>query len=105
MRVQFELNDETVEYLDRLREDLHASSRGEVLRHAMAVLRWATTKIKDGYHVVAIKDGVEVAKELSNPLLDALAPRWPAGVSSRKVDLGVRMAGMAEETQKEEIKS
>lgn len=84
MRVQFELNDEAVEYLDQLQKELHASSRGEVLRHAMAVLRWATTKIKDGYHVVAIKEGEEVAKELSNPLLDELAPRWnvAAGAAS-----------------------
>ncbi len=104
MRVQFELNDEAVEYLDQLQKELHASSRGEVLRHAMAVLRWATTKIKDGYHVVAIKEGEEVAKELSNPLLDALAPRWSGGGSIGK-DLGVSMARMAAETQKEQIKS
>jgi hypothetical protein len=75
MRVQFELNDDAVKYLDQLQEDLHASSRGEVLRHAMAVLRWTTDKIRDGYQIRAMKEGDTVAKELSNPLLDQVAPR------------------------------
>lgn len=75
MRLQFELNDEAVQYLDGLKEDLGATSRAEVLRHAMAVLRWATDKVKAGYAVRATKEGEEVEKELSNPLLEQAAAR------------------------------
>jgi hypothetical protein len=83
MRVQFELNDEAVDYLNKLQTELHATSRGEVLRHAIAVLRWSADKIRDGYQILAMKEGESVAKELSNPLLDQVAPREHATVARR----------------------
>lgn len=70
MSALFELNDETLQYLDKLKSDLHATSRGEVLRHAIAVMRWATDKVIDGYQIVAMQEDGGIAKELSNPLLD-----------------------------------
>lgn len=75
MRVQFELNDEAVRFLDQLQKDLSADSRGEVLRNAMAILRWTTDKMMRGYQILAVKEGESVAKELSNPLLDQIASK------------------------------
>jgi hypothetical protein len=72
-RVQFELNEQTLDYLDKLQADLQATTRGEVLRHAIAVLRWSADKIRDGYQILAMKEGENIAKELSNPLLDQVA--------------------------------
>jgi len=69
VRVQFELSDSIIAYLDELKQDLHASSRGEVFKHALAVLRWATDKTTNGYTIVAMKEGEETLKELLNPLL------------------------------------
>lgn len=73
MRVQLELSEDAVHYLDQLQKDLGASSRAETLRNAMAVLRWTADKVTDGYQVLAVKEDEQVAKELNNPLLEQAA--------------------------------
>ena len=40
MRIQFEFSDAAVKELDSLKEILNAKSRGEVVNHALGVLRW-----------------------------------------------------------------
>lgn len=73
MRVQLELNDEAIKYLDAMKEETAAASRTEVIRNAMAILRWAIDKAHRGYKIMAVKEGQEVAKELSMPILEQVA--------------------------------
>ena len=41
----------------------------------MAILRWTTDKMMGGYQILAVKEGENAAKELSNPLLAQIASR------------------------------
>lgn len=75
MRVQLELNDEAVNYIDKMKQDTAAASRAEVVKNAMAIFRWAIDKAQHGYRIVAVKEGETVAKELSMPVLEQIAER------------------------------
>lgn len=75
MRVQLELNDDAVEYIDAMKEETGSASRAEVMKNAMAILRWAIDKARQGYRIIAVKEGEEVAKELSMPVLEQIAKR------------------------------
>lgn len=55
-RVQFILPDQTVEELDRLKKQLGASSRTEVLKIAIEVLHWAMTHRAKGEEIAAVGD-------------------------------------------------
>ena len=74
MSVTFEFPDEAIRYLDETRQILGTSaSRGETLRHALAILRWTAEKVGSGCTILAVTGDGEVGKQLSNPLLDSLA--------------------------------
>lgn len=73
MRVQFDMADEAVAYLDDIKEKTGATSRAEVLRNSIAALQWLVEKAEDGFTIVAAKEGEKVAKELSMPILQDAA--------------------------------
>jgi hypothetical protein len=73
MSVVFELNQDSLRYLEELKIRCGASTRAEVLRNAMAIMSWAVDKTRAGYQILAVAENEETAKELSNPLLDRAA--------------------------------
>lgn len=75
MRVQLEFNEQAVRYLDDMKARTGAVSRAEVMKEALAILHWAIDKATDGYTILAVKEGSEVAKELSMPVLEATRVR------------------------------
>lgn len=64
MRIQFEFSDDAVKELDALKSKLNAKHRGEVVNHAIGVLKWLvkeqrveskiTVKRKDGSNVEVV---------------------------------------------------
>ena len=54
-RVQLDFSKEALEVLDGLVDKLNASSRAEVVRHALAVLVWMHNKqVQENFQIVAI---------------------------------------------------
>ena len=72
MRVQLDLDREAVEFLDTMMARAGVRSRSEILRHSLALLYWAIEKREQGYSIMAVKEGSDVAKELSMPALDQI---------------------------------
>jgi len=46
-RIQFDIAIDTLEEIDDIQKKLHLSSRGEVIRNAIAVLKWVTKELID----------------------------------------------------------
>jgi hypothetical protein len=85
MSVVIEFGRRATRFLDNLRDRLGKPRRGEVVRHSLAVLSWATRNIEDGRTIVAVKEiegGRREEIELSNPLLDKLRARATTPSSS-----------------------
>lgn len=55
-RVQFIFPDQTIEELDRLKEQMGASSRTEVLKTAIELMHWAMTRLAKGEEIAAVGD-------------------------------------------------
>lgn len=72
MRVQFELDNDAVKYIDDIKKDVMAHSRAEVVKNALAIFRWAIDKVGQGYRIVAINESESLAKELSLPIFDQM---------------------------------
>lgn len=67
-RVQLDFSKDALKELDILQEKLHATSRAEVIRNALGVLKWATNHIIEGNKIVVEKkDGERV--EVNFPFL------------------------------------
>jgi metal-responsive CopG/Arc/MetJ family transcriptional regulator len=73
MRIQFEFSDNAVKELDTLREALNAKSRGEVINHAIGVLRWLV-KEKQENHKIIIEKNDNSRMEVIFPQLESLRP-------------------------------
>lgn len=52
-RVQFDFSEEAFAELNALQARLGAPSRAEVVRNALALLRWTCDKLADDYQIVA----------------------------------------------------
>jgi hypothetical protein len=59
-RLQFDFSDESLKMFDALAEDLDASTRAEVLRHALRVYSWLVRKAKDGSDLNLSSDDIKV---------------------------------------------
>jgi len=71
MRIQFEFSDEAVKELDTLKSKLNVRYRGEVLNHAIGVLKWLVNERKrDSQIVVKRPDGTMV--EVVFPQVESL---------------------------------
>ncbi|MCK4392837.1 hypothetical protein KAX17_08015 [Candidatus Bipolaricaulota bacterium] len=55
-RVQFIFPDQTIEELDRLKEQMGASSRTEVLKTAIELMHWAMARLAKGEKIAAVGD-------------------------------------------------
>jgi hypothetical protein len=55
-RAQFILPDQTIGKLDRLKRQMGASSRTEVLKTAVELLNWAVSHLARGEEIAAIGD-------------------------------------------------
>ena len=67
-RVQLDFSEEAFAELNELQEKLNASSRAEVVRNALGVLRWVTNHLLEGDKIfVERKDGTH--SEVEFPFL------------------------------------
>lgn len=73
MRVQFDMSNDAVAYIDDVKAKTGAASRADVLRSAIAALTWLVEKAETNHAVIAVKRGQddEPPKELAMPILDA----------------------------------
>lgn len=55
-RVQFIFPEQTIEKVDRLKEQMGASSRTEVLKTAIELLHWAMARRAKGEEIAAVRD-------------------------------------------------
>lgn len=55
----FSFDPKIVKLIDKLQEDLHASSRSEVLRRAITLLKLSMDAEKNGAELIIKKDGYE----------------------------------------------
>ena len=67
-RVQLDFSEEAFNELNQLRENLNASSRAEVVRNAIGVLRWVTSHLRAGNKIVVEKKDGKLA-EVDFPFL------------------------------------
>ena len=51
-RVQLDFSEAAFNELNRLQEELEASSRAEVVRHALATLRWFVSEVSKGNRIL-----------------------------------------------------
>jgi metal-responsive CopG/Arc/MetJ family transcriptional regulator len=54
-RVQLDFSEEALHELNDLQKKLHASSRAEVVRNALGVLRWVTNHLNAGDKIIVEK--------------------------------------------------
>ncbi len=68
-RVQLDFSEEALQELVRLQKALNATSRAEVIRNALGVLRWATRHLKEKDKIIVERqsDGKQV--EVDFPFL------------------------------------
>jgi hypothetical protein len=62
-RVQLDFPEEAFKELNALQERLGASSRAEVVRSALALLRWSCDKLDDDYQIIAVSKDQSVVVE------------------------------------------
>jgi hypothetical protein len=65
-RVQFIFPDQTIEKLDRLKGQMGASSRTEVLKTAIELLSWVMLHLDRGEKIAAVKDN-EISETIAIP--------------------------------------
>jgi metal-responsive CopG/Arc/MetJ family transcriptional regulator len=65
-RVQFIFPEQTIEKLDRLKEQMGASSRTEVLKIALELLHWAVARLARGEEIAAVRDD-EISETIAIP--------------------------------------
>jgi hypothetical protein len=66
-RVQLDFSEEALAELNELQRKLNASSRAEVIRNALGVLRWAASHIMDG-------DKIKVERKADGELVEVEFP-------------------------------
>lgn len=65
-RVQFIFPDQMIKKLDRLKKQMGASSRTEVLKVALELLHWAVNRLAKGEEIAAVR-GEEIAETIAIP--------------------------------------
>jgi len=65
-RVQFIFPDQTIEKLDRLKRQMGASSRTEVLKVALELLHWALIRLAKGEEIAAVREN-EISETIAIP--------------------------------------
>jgi len=60
MRVQFEFSKEAVDELDSLKSRLNARYRGDVINHALGVLKWLVKERSEGNKIILDRNGSSV---------------------------------------------
>lgn len=73
MRIQFEFSDAAVKELDSLKEILNAKSRGEVVNHALGVLRWLANEKYEKKNKIVLERNDSSQVEVVFPQLESLA--------------------------------
>ncbi len=61
-RLRFDFSQEALDELERLQEQLNASSRAEVVRDALGVLKWATHHLAEGDTIMIKRPSGETAE-------------------------------------------
>ena len=72
MRIQFEFSDTAAKELDALREVLNAKSRGEVLNHAIGVLKWLVNERTINHNKIILEKDDSSQTEVIFPQLESL---------------------------------
>lgn len=72
MRIQFEFSDAAVKELDTLKEILNAKSRGEVVNHALGVLRWLANEKYEKKSKIVLEKNDSSQVEVVFPQLESL---------------------------------
>lgn len=70
MRVQFEFSDTAIKELDTLKEKLNAKSRGEVINHALGVLKWLVNEKFEKESKIIVERKNAPSKEVVFPQLE-----------------------------------
>ncbi len=65
-RVQFIFPSQTIEELDRLKEQMGASSRTEVLKTAIELMHWAMARLAKGEKIAAVGND-EISETIAIP--------------------------------------
>ena len=81
MRVQLELPETTVKKLRHLMDEVGVKTYSEIFGYALTGLDWMAKERRLGRMIVSTDQGFTQVKELSMPILDAVAtPVQPADV-------------------------
>jgi hypothetical protein len=74
MRIQFEFSDIALKELDTLREKLNARSRGEVINHALGVLKWLVNEKHNKESRILVERKDSTRSEVVFPQLESIIP-------------------------------
>ena len=72
MRVQFELGEAAVDFLDSLKEKLGLSTRTEAIKYALSILNWAIKEAQEGHVISTVDQEGGIIREFNMPGLDTL---------------------------------
>lgn len=75
MRIQFEFSDTALKELDTLREKLNARSRGEVINHAIGVLKWLVNEKYNQESRIVVERKDSSRSEVVFPQLESLTSK------------------------------
>ena len=75
-RIQFNVSEDRLELIDKLKDDLGFSSRTELFNTSITLLRWARRQVDNGYHIAAYKQasGPEQADTIIQVAMPGLIP-------------------------------
>lgn len=74
-RIQFEMDEERSEELDRLMSKLGVRTRKEFFNYALSLLKWAIKERERGHRIASIAEDGNRIKEIEMPIFEAAATR------------------------------
>jgi len=74
-RIQFEMDEERSEELDRLMGELGVRTRKELFNYALSLLKWAIKERLQGRRIASIAEDGGRIKEIEMPIFEAAAAR------------------------------
>lgn len=73
MRIQLDLDEDGVRWLDELKGDLRLTTHKELFNNALTLLDWAITQRKAGRIIASLDEASKNYKELQMPALERAA--------------------------------
>ena len=80
-RLQFDLNEETLNLLEKLMDESGSYTKKDVFNNALAFLEWAAKEVKAGRVIASVDEKEKSFKEITMPFLSNIMNRAKSRVA------------------------